>query len=857
MGSVRRVWVGLALMVLLVGGQRIDAQDATETVIPAATPTVVPTVISPLPLSLPDSRCGVTAQTASQVELTCEPGYATARDKVTIIAPSIDPNWVYPTTPNEPLPELLNGYWIFDVNADGSPNLIVQFSQGANGEAIADFYTDLNGNGQIDLISARNDELLISEPSPIQLVAPDGWWTRGDLTNFNLDMSVDGKIAGSFSISLVYGTQYWDAVTTDGKPEFLIHVRDLDRDGRPDYEWRQIELDAPEETGYRRTEINYNTQDDEGAIEIFLFWRFLGVFTGEYVKLVYGESVPPIQVNWQTGQVGMISEFVSSRTNAGNFFVYSTYRLDDNPSEPSIADFEAPFAFYNVTGIQPVVPDLLIRTAYNPPQSVYFVDGDTDPETTNSSALEELIYAWRYPVEQDTSQGPIWDYNLSIGGRHEYTGVVSIPPLLFIIPPYAELPNWVINNPWDVASLSANEGANLRDTEAGPRWNVIEGIIPLASLYLMGSITESPFASRFTNVEAGMRVEMVPALQQQLWLYIDSLDGKLHLQKTQFGMWRVNALSLLNYRNLNDDAYIDQWSYTEGGRVRQQLTRAGNFILLQVGTTLRVAYVPLPPSLHEMLPPVTGAELLALHEAVQTTGIEFAPNDLAARFELFDVPTWDITEMALSNLSLVDDGFEAVLQLTSDSETGGTLPIEVASELGELVTLRGQGDRLTLEPLEPPLIVIDAINVGLDPEVRLLYDRQRVEIRLRNESLIDIEDVQVRVNARQGSTLISLLDSPIDLPSRTNTPTGIVWEPSNTGEWQIEVNVDVTWNEETVTLRQSQNVIISPENNQSSSYLDLWGQLPLSGVLQLALLFGGMLIVLCLFVLIYRRMIRP
>jgi len=114
--------------------------------------------------------------------------------------------------------------------------------------------------------------------------------------------------------------------------------------------------------------------------------------------------------------------------------------------------------------------------------------------------------------------------------------------------------------------------------------------------------------------------------------------------------------------------------------------------------------------------------------------------------------------------------------------------------------------------------------------------------------------VQVRVNARQGSTLISLLDSPVDLPGKATTDTGVVWEPSNTGEWQIEVNVDVRWNEETVTLRQTETVIISPETIQSVDYLDLWGQLPLSGALQLTLLLGGMLIVICLFALIYRRM---
>jgi len=826
------------ILALLIGGQRAQAQ----------TPLIDETISA--------SRCAVTEQTSIRVVLTCDPGFASPRDQVAIYSRNIDPTWVYPTSARERLPEMRDGFWVFDIGADGTTNLVIQFSRGDNDEAIADFFTDLDGDGQVGLRPLNDGELpRTTEAAIMRMVAPDGWWYDGERVNYNLTITIDGQMRGNFGVGLYLNHPFWTLLKNDGDPDFTIDVRDEDRDGRPDYEWRQFYLKTSETDGYPRTEINYNTQDDEGLVTSFIFWHYLGMFDGNinsYVKAIYGESLPPIAVDWTNSTIPIVSEFVASRANAGNYFVYSLYRLlEDVVTRPN---FEAPFAFYNLTGIAPEIPDLLIRAAYNPPESMFFSDGDTNPDTRNAIALQEMYYAWHYPISADRTRAPIWDYSLSIAGRHEYDDEVTVGPLTLVMPQYADLPNWVIDRPWDFATLNANEGGGFSDSEAIPRWSVLEGIDPLGSLYISGSINEPPFARRFTNIDAGMRADMAPALQQQLWLYIDSLDGKLHLQKTQFGMWRINALGVLHYRNLNNDDYIDQWTYTQGGRVRQQLTRAGNYMVLEDGATLRVAYMPLPPSLHEMLPPVTGAELLALHEAVATTGVEFAPNDLAARFDLFEVPTWDITEMALSNLRLVDDGFEAVLQLTSDSETGGTFPIEVTSELGELVTLRGQGDRLTLEPLEPPLIIIDAINVGLDPEVRLLYDRQRVEVRLRNESLIDIENVQVRVNARQGSTLISLLDSPVDLPGKATTDTGVVWEPSNTGEWQIEVNVDVRWNEETVTLRQTETVIISPETIQSVDYLDLWGQLPLSGALQLTLLLGGMLIVICLFALIYRRM---
>jgi hypothetical protein len=799
------------------------------------------------------SRCGVSDQNATRVVLTCEPGFASPRDQVMIYSRTIDPNWVYPTTASEPLPDMREGFWLFDVGADGTANLVIEFSSGSMGEAIADFYFDLDDSGAINLSPPNADELLrVNERAAMRMIAPEGWWTDGEKTNFNLDIALDGQFRGNFSIPLVYDTPQWRAVTTDGTPEFLIHVRDTDRDGLPDYEWRQADIGLPDESAQRRTEINYNTEDDEGAIQHSIFWRYLSSFIGDYVKPVYGESIPPIEIDWANASLGTISEFVSSRTNAGSFFVYSSNRLDETTL--SIADFESPFAFYNLTGITPAMPDLLIRASYTAVESPFFVDGDTNIETTNRHALQEMYYAWRRPIPGESlAQSPVWDYSISLGGRHEYTDETRVGPFNVLMPAYADLPDWVIEKDWDFASMSANEGGGYADSEAIPRWSVLEGTDPLGNLYITGAINDSPFARRFTNIDAGQRSDMAPAIQDQLWLYVDPLDGKLHLQQTAFGMWRLNALGSLTYRNLDGDAYLDQWTYNEGGRVRQELTRAGDFVLLQDRTTVRIARAPMPRSVYESLPPRTGDELLAIDAAVAAADVEFAPNRLNERFAALNVPIWEVTDAALSSLRLTPDGFEAVLQLGADAETSGTLPIELTTELGDLLTLTGAGDQLTLARIDPPRVIIDSINVGFNPETRPLYDRQRIEVRLRNDSLIGVVGVQVRVNARQDATLISLLDTIVELPGRTTTPLGVVWEPSATGEWQIEASVSVTWAEETSILRASEAVSISPESVRTASYFDLWGQVPLAGALQLALLVGGMLLVGCLFLLIYRR----
>ena len=186
--------------------------------------------------------------------------FASAQDQVLVY----DQNGDMPTGSEwQEITDFQDDVWIFDVGADGSAQLVVVFHRGADG-LVADLYDDGDWDGEVDYELQGNTPVLKENNGQwsLRVIARDGWWTQGDIVNFNLDLLLDGVMKAAYVDDLRVPLANTGRLKTDSTVDYEVYVRDLDQDGKPDYEWRQNRYPLPENprvSGHVRTEISVNT----------------------------------------------------------------------------------------------------------------------------------------------------------------------------------------------------------------------------------------------------------------------------------------------------------------------------------------------------------------------------------------------------------------------------------------------------------------------------------------------------------------------------------------------------------------------------------------------------------------------
>src|SRR5207244_12108319 len=162
----------------------------------------------------------------------CKPGFATTHDRI-VVYPRDGANARF--DPGSQLDS--DAVWLFEPGAGSRVALLIDFHHDANGRAAADLYDDGDGDGSVGWVLADGIPRAVEHqgrPTVSVTSADSRWFVRGK-PSFNLDISVDGAVRASF-----WSASFLDLLATDGTPDFSIHVRDLDGDGRPDLDWRQF-----------------------------------------------------------------------------------------------------------------------------------------------------------------------------------------------------------------------------------------------------------------------------------------------------------------------------------------------------------------------------------------------------------------------------------------------------------------------------------------------------------------------------------------------------------------------------------------------------------------------------------------
>lgn len=671
--------------------------------------------------------------------------------------------------------------WAFDAGGDGTANLILDF-QPEGAALVARVYDDQNGDGRVGLDFKNGRALVTESQNPtVWIIANEGWWLRDGKTNFNLDLVVDGPVEAAFGSEL-----YWDRLKTDGRPDFEAHVRDTNGDGRPDYELIQAMPDVPESAGILRTELMVNPQGNEPLITNFILWPYLGTsyapprgfestealepppgVTYGFVK-DYDSSFPPIQVWWPDSRVAYVGEFVASRGNENNWFVYSIQRF--GPGLGADANFENPFAFYDLATDDDGLPELQIRVEYNGAGDPFFQNGSF------AQPIQIVRYSW------DQANGQNWDFKLELIGRHPIETIVPFPDFSVQTVPYANLPEWVTSQAWDSAELVAVEKPDYWTTEGV--YESLASTLTTRDQYITGLTNTLP-ALDVANWPIGFRTEYNTVLQAPPRLYLSPVDHKLHLLNAQAGLWKLDEGRVMKYANLGGD-YVNHWALREATGSMADLYLAAGHVIYADETGVLIIRADVAPALLTVPPPRTHTEWTRLSADIERYPATFAADDLKAMAQQFEGPRFSVTNATVQSFRLTPKGFRLVAALRSDvTSTGSFGPLLEGLPPGKYV-ISYEGD-FTVQPATPAQPELQPGTLRISPDSPRALEPMQIEAVLNNVGQEDVADLLVQARIT-GPEAAAVLTTTLTLFGGQSAPVRFTWTPSAPGEWRIALS---------------------------------------------------------------------
>jgi hypothetical protein len=205
--------------------------------------------------------------------------FATNHDTIAIIAKGCAFDSTVPWQQNV---NTDNATWIVDTNSDNTANLIIDFSRSP--EVRAQLYDDQDGDGEVsfEIVDGTVNVSESNFPTVVVSAKGDSWFTGARL-NANLDFQVDGAVNTMAS----YG-RFLDRLSTDGNTDFIVRVRDTDRDNVADYDLRYDTSPLPQHWGLHRVNLMVNESNNGLPLRNYVLWPLLGSSYAEPVRTAAG-----------------------------------------------------------------------------------------------------------------------------------------------------------------------------------------------------------------------------------------------------------------------------------------------------------------------------------------------------------------------------------------------------------------------------------------------------------------------------------------------------------------------------------------------------------------------------------------
>jgi hypothetical protein len=541
------------------------------------------------------------------------------------------------------------------------PSLVVWLENFGHA-SVARVYEAPRGRRWVPLTLDRPLLPQLRRQSPIiAIAAPQGWWSRGGLPDYNLRVSVFGPV---YTMWGGKGT-YLPAIRR-GPLAFRVYVHGSGP-GIPVWDDRSLVLPLTGgyiRASYAQTECTSPRTWIPGPSPL---WPYVA-YAGHFLQGI-GTEAPPIVVDWATGTVTRFSEVVSLRNQSCSYGFYSNHPVV--PGRLNHPDFEAPWGFYTLSGQATGLPNLVIRVDWSPVATLQGL-GVKRPTPLANALLrrgrETVRYSWA-----DHMGNQEFTYKVGMAGPRVIAARTAIMSgaTTIVAPSYRAFPASVIGHPWPVVTFVATGAGAYRTSEGVYQWGA--GAVGTAFTY---GTSAQPDLGAFSHLPRGMRGEYrVGPAARRPWLYASPIDGRLHLLGAVAGLMEVSPDLRLVERNLSGGLYIDDWRLmTRGGRTVSRVDALDGRVLLYGGPSgVRITAAAFTPAAFTILPPTSPSSWAAFVSRTAPYQSGFDPLHLGQWTTSFHGPSLQAAHGSVSTVVLTPSGFEAVVTVGPGGATS-TLP---------------------------------------------------------------------------------------------------------------------------------------------------------------------------------------
>lgn len=702
------------------------------------------------------------------------------------------------------------------------PSLVVRLTKQAGAQyALAEVFDVPSGNDHVPVQLDGRDARLDGRQIPaITIKALGGWWVRDGLINYNLDVQANGPVYAMWGggYDPKSGPQRWTGLVKPGEPAVKIQVRDPESSGLPKWDLRLL-VPSFEGQGFYRT--NYAERKCNTPVErersVSPLWPFVAE-TGAYEQ-PNRKFRPPIVVDWARGRVTHFSELVTVRNQNCSYSLYSISRLEGG--KVNEANFETPFAFYDLSGEGMGSPNLILRTerfAAEDPWSVG-LDPQVQQGRLAPSDFETVRYSWRNSV------GDLgWDYKIEVMGLYPYTSKTSIAGgnLTISAPSYDDFPPWVISRSWPVVTFIDTEGTSYSSTEGIYEWSPRE----IGVGYIFGWNSASK-PQAFAEIRKGLRGEYRYRRDLPPKLYLSPIDNRLHLLGAEGGLWNLGNGFIFRAQNLGGSLHINTWTRERAatsikagvstaqsqklGGIEEALYALAGYLIYSGPDGVELRQADFNTSLFEIPPPTNQASWRTFREQLAPY-TKRDPNKLQSWVSAFPGKSFRLAGARISNMRAIPGGFRFALDVRSGLQAQGddTLGLGSLKPGSYSVTYDG---KTNIETLTPPILSA-TLHSG---QLRQL-EKNALQVKLRNDGLTDLPSATLELWATSSTGQDTIaVSQTVSLLAQTPITTTLPWAPLSAGRWKLTPKIRQP--DDRLLALQSAQVTVLPANATSPSIL--------------------------------------
>ena len=714
--------------------------------------------------------------------------------------------------------------WIFDVGADDTAQLIVDFNI-EDGRYVAMVYDDLNGDGRVNY-RVQEGQIIIEESDfwHVKVISEQRWSQIVEGIDTSLRFLIDGFDGLGFAL---HAGKVNQNNGIDGNTDWEIDVGDKNGDGVIDYLLQRVvsqELIQAWNPGLYKAHIRYqSTGRPPQPYDNAIFWPLL-IGSAE-VKGRYFDHIPTIAIDWKTGtifQLGVLGYPIEA-----GYHILSRLPLEKNTL--NAVDFENPMAYYDMAEDQDGQPELQVRFEVEVPGSPYLLY-PLKVETPNI----EVDYSW------DQDNDGRWDYKMSLSANDAITEITKFPDFSIKSVPYKEIVPWVLAHIWDVA-VFVFDGQPTGDSEGmyARGWMINRGFHEGRSIvsglkrdYLMG-FSDQPPVENFQDIQKFMRGEYSFKYFDTPKIYLSALDRQLHLLGAQSGVWNLGDRHYIRYANLDNDAYLDQWQEERDDMVIQQMNYSHDIYIYYGYDLVRLKQVnDSSPALVETQPPGNYEEWQRLNAQLNANRLDVSPEDFSAMLDHLDGVAVQIQGASIQDYRITSQGFRFILELQPGFSVNSSLEASIVlPESPGSYVIEYDGAEWTVKPATPAALHISELQVDGPPNTLRALDWTTVETVIENTGLEDAHDVPLCIlfDGPTENTVV-MTDTVSLIPGEGKITKMWHWAPSHTGDWHVRLLADCDGSEKSIrrgTIIAEDQFHVQEKMGPSSQWLlSLGGMVP-------------------------------